>query len=63
MRRPVDHVEATRGASAGLGEDLRLCAEIVASGLELEDELIQLTAFRSGRRAFGRIARPSMRRT
>jgi hypothetical protein len=37
---------------------------VIGSGLELEGELIQLSAFRSedgGRRAFGRIARPSRR--
>ena len=56
----------TRQPSAGLGEDVRLRGErVVGSGLELEGELIQLSAFRSeagGRRAFGRIARPSRRR-
>jgi len=37
---------------------------VIGSGLELEGELIQLSAFTSrdgGRRAFGRIARPSAR--
>ena len=57
---------ATRGPSAGLGEDLRLRGSgLVGSGLELEGELIQLSAFTSedsGTRAFGRIARPSRRR-
>lgn len=56
----------TRQPSAGLGEDVRLRGEgVVGSGLELEGELIQLSAFTSrdgGRRAFGRIARPSRRR-
>jgi hypothetical protein len=56
----------TRQRSVGLGEDVRLRgADVVGSGLELEGELIQLSAFRSedgGRRAFGRIARPSRRR-
>ena len=51
--------------SAGLGEDLRLRGErVLGSGLELDGELIQLSAFRSddgGERAFGRIARPSRR--
>jgi hypothetical protein len=51
--------------SAGLGEDVRMRGErIIGSGLELEGELIQLSAFSSidaGRRAFGRIARPSRR--
>jgi hypothetical protein len=55
-----------RQPSAGLGEDLRLRGErVIGSGLELEGELIQLSAFTSGdggRRAFGRIARPSARR-
>ncbi len=54
-----------RQPSAGLGEDVRLRGErVLGSGLELEGELIQLSAFRSddgGRRAFGRIARPSRR--
>ena len=58
--------ELSRRPSAGLGEDLRLRhASVIGSGLELEGELIQLSAFRSedgGRRAFGRIARPSRRR-
>ena len=57
---------ANRQPSAGLGEDLRLRGEhVIGSGLELDGELIQLSAFRSddgGRRAFGRIARPSRRR-
>ena len=56
----------TRQPSAGLGEDVRLRGEhVIGSGLELDGELIQLSAFRSrdgGRRAFGRIARPSARR-
>lgn len=55
----------TKQPSAGLGDDLRLRSELViGSGLELEGELIQLSAFTSrdgGRRAFGRIARPSQR--
>jgi hypothetical protein len=56
----------TRGPSAGLGEDLRLRGiGVIGSGLELEGEVIQLSAFTSGdgdARAFGRIARPSARR-
>jgi hypothetical protein len=56
----------SRQQSAGLGEDVRLRGErVIGSALELEGELIQLSAFRSedsGRRAFGRIARPSRRR-
>ncbi len=58
--------EQSRQPSAGLGEDLRLRGEhVIGSGLEVEGELIQLSAFRSedsGQRAFGRIARPSQRR-
>ena len=61
----VGRAESSRQQSAGLGEDLRLRGEnVIGSGLELEGELIQLSAFRSedgGRRAFGRIARPSRR--
>ena len=64
--RWVDEAEAARQPSAGLGEDVRLRGEhVVGSGLELDSELIQLSAFSSrdgGRRAFGRIARPSARR-
>jgi hypothetical protein len=55
----------TRGPSAGLGEDVRLRGErVLGSGLELDAELVQLSAFSSedrGQRAFGRIARPSRR--
>lgn len=62
----VDGLLATRQPSAGLGEDVRLRGQgVIGSGLELEGELIQLSAFRSrdgGERAFGRIARPSRRR-
>ena len=61
----VDGSLQSRQPSAGLGEDVRLRGEhVLGSGLELEGELIQLSAFRSddgGRRAFGRIARPSRR--
>ena len=57
---------ATRGPSAGLGDDVRLRGDgVIGSGLELDGELIQLSAFTSddaGARAFGRIARPSRRR-
>lgn len=56
----------TRGPSVGLGEDVRLRgARVIGSGLALEGELLQLCAFTSddsGARAFGRIARPSLRR-
>jgi hypothetical protein len=62
----VDRAEPGRQPSAGLGQDVRLRGErIIGSGLELEGELIQLSAFTSedrGRGAFGRIARPSRRR-
>jgi len=61
----VAAAEQSRQPSAGLGDDLRLRSELViGSGLELESELIQLSAFTSrdgGRHAFGRIARPSHR--
>ena len=56
----------THRPSAGLGEDLRLRGPgVIGSGLELDGELVQLSAFSSdgrGERAFGRIARPSSRR-
>jgi hypothetical protein len=58
--------DATRKPSAGLGDDLRLRGpRSIGSGLVLGDESIQCSGFRSGdggRRAFGRIARPSVRR-
>jgi hypothetical protein len=56
--------ERSRQPSAGLGDDMRVRGEgVIGSGLELDGELIQLSAFRSenGGRAFGRIARPSRR--
>ena len=56
----------SHGPSAGLGSDVRLRGPgVVGSGLELDGERIQLSAFTSdggGSRAFGRIARPSRRR-
>ena len=56
----------TLGPSAGLGEDVRLRGPgVIGSGLELDGERIQLSAFTSdggADRAFGRIARPSRRR-
>jgi len=62
----VEAATVTRGPSAGLGEDVRLRGPgIVGSGLDLDGERIQLSAFTSdddGQRAFGRIARPSRRR-
>jgi len=49
--------QATGGPSAGLGEDLRLRGEsVVGSGLELGDELLQLSAFTS---EGGRTLRPA----
>ena len=42
----VGEAEVTRGPAAGLGVDLRLCGPaVVGSGLELEGELLQLSAF------------------
>jgi hypothetical protein len=62
----VDKAERSRQPSAGLGDDVRLRSEhAIGSGLELHGEPIQLSAFTSedgGRRAFGRITRPSARR-
>ena len=56
----------THGPSAGLGSDVRLRGPgVVGSGLDLDGERIQLSAFTSdggASRAFGRIARPSRRR-
>jgi hypothetical protein len=61
----VGDAVVTRGPSAGLGQDLRLRGpEVIGSGLELDGEVIQLSAFTSddhGQRAFGRIAGPSRR--
>jgi hypothetical protein len=52
------------GPSPGLGRDMRLRATgVVGSGLQLEGELLQLSAFRSRRGSRrGRIARSSRRR-
>ncbi len=62
----LDGALATRQPSAGLGDDLRLRAPgVIGSGVELDGEVVQLSAFTSddsGERAFGRIARPSRRR-
>jgi hypothetical protein len=65
----VAAVAAARPAqqpSVGLGDDVRLRGErVVGSGLELDGELLQLSAFTTTGepvRAFGRIARPSRRR-
>jgi len=61
----VADAPSSRGVSAGLGADVRLRGPgVIGSGLELDGELIQLSAFTSsdgGARAFGRIARPSRR--
>lgn len=61
----TDRADWRRRSSAGLGADVRLSGpELIGSGLELEGELLQLSAFRSedGRAAaVGRIARPSGR--
>jgi hypothetical protein len=69
VARFVDDVadaRVTHGPSAGLGEDVRLRGDrVIGAGLELDGELLQLSAFTSddaGERAFGRIARPSRRR-
>lgn len=59
--RALDGASVTRQRSVGLGEDLRLSgARVVGSGLELDGELIQLSAFPSEGRVT-RIARPSRR--
>jgi ARG/rhodanese/phosphatase superfamily protein len=62
----VDEVagsELTSGPASGLGADLRLRGPgVVGSGLELDGELIQLSAFTiTAEAADGRIARPSLR--
>ena len=61
----VAKASAVRRPSVGRGEDVRLQGEsVVGSGLELESELLQLSAFGGGERrpqSFGRIARPSTR--
>ena len=61
----VGGATTTRQASAGLGHDMRLRSELVlGSGLELDGELLQISAFRSngGGTETGRMARPSRRR-
>jgi hypothetical protein len=59
----VDRSEWSRQPSAGLGEDVRIRGAVVGSGLELDGELIQVSAFHSDERRgrVGRIARPSSR--
>ena len=65
---PTFHGKATtrREPSAGRGEDIRLAGEgAIGSGLELDGELIQLSAFTVGAAStapIARIARPSRRR-
>ncbi len=61
----VIHAQAERQPSEGLGLDLRLNAPgLLGSGLELDKELIQLSAFTraAGSENIARIARPSRRR-
>ena len=61
----IASASATRQPSAGLGHDLRLRGSgVIGSGLELDGELLQLSAFTSEERRsrIGRIARPSARR-
>jgi hypothetical protein len=59
----VSAAEVTRGPAAGLGVDLRLRGPgVVGSGLELDGELLQLSAFTTAAEPVaGRIARPSRR--
>ena len=61
----VVSTQTTSRPSAGLGEDVRLeSPRVIGSGLVLDGEVHQLSAFTSGRegRTLGRIARPSARR-
>jgi hypothetical protein len=62
----VQAAGVARQASVGLGEDVRVrSASVIGSGLELDSELLQLSAFTSeggGDQAFGRISAPSRRR-
>jgi hypothetical protein len=62
----VTTASAAAQPSVALGNDVRLRGDrVIGSGLELDGELLQLSAFTSDRgadRAFGRIARPSRRR-
>jgi len=63
--RDVVSARRTSRPSAGLGEDVRLESPgVIGSGLVLDGEVHQLSAFTSGRegRTLGRIARPSARR-
>ena len=62
----VDGTPVAEGPSAALGVDIRLRGtRVIGSGLRVDGETVQLSAFSSedgGERAFGRIARPSRRR-
>ena len=62
----VDTADHARQPSVGLGKDVRVRGErVIGSGLALDGEFVQLSAFSSedgGQHAFGRIARPSARR-
>jgi hypothetical protein len=63
----VSTATATRRPSAGRGDDVRFHGDaVLGSGLELEGELLQLSAFTAAgagsTRPVGRIARPSRRR-
>jgi hypothetical protein len=60
----VERSLSTRQPSAGLGEDVRLRGDgVIGAGLELDGELLQLSAFTSdGGARLGRIERPSRRR-
>lgn len=53
----------SRRPSAGRGEDVRLAGDsVIGSGLELDGELLQLSAFTAGHLpSQGRIVRPSRR--
>jgi hypothetical protein len=59
----LDATSSARQPSAGLGQDLRLNGSgVVASGLELDGELLQVSAFSVGRQRPTRVARPTQRR-
>ncbi len=47
----IEAADRARGASVGLGEDVRVATEtIIGSGLEVDGELVQLSGFSRGRR-------------
>ena len=60
-----DKAPERRSVSAGLGQDVRLAgAEIVGSGLTMDEELIQLSLYTTqGNTPRTRVARPSRRRS